>query len=209
MTELHRTDDEIGVDLNELRLLSSVATLGTKAPQVRLPSREHDGFAAIDLSDSDRQAALKELGVDTAAGAALASHAKLDMRRGYVAGKGHLNLIRFSHVWCEQPRADWVSWLDVAGIGGIVEMWFKGLTANKQYLISIAVSGWANTGNAPFKGFKVGSSGGFYANFPVASSGQTQYLYGLLKPTSDLMLVRLEQIQLELLSFYNTELWPL
>src|SRR5688572_6738230 len=52
--------------------------------EVRLPSREHDGFAAIDLSDRDWQAALKELGVDTA-DATLASHAKLDMRRGYVA----------------------------------------------------------------------------------------------------------------------------
>jgi hypothetical protein len=36
-----------------------------------------------------------------------------------------------------------------------------------------------------------------------------QYLYGILKPTSNLALVRLEPIQLDALSFYNVELWPL
>jgi hypothetical protein len=205
MTELPRTDDEIGVDLDDLRVTVASATVGTKAPEVRLPSREHDGFPAVELSEHDRQTALKQLGID-AAEVNLASHVRLDMRRPYVSGKGHVNLIRFSHVWSEVPRADWVRWLDVAGFGGIVEMWFDGLTANKQYLVSIAVSGWkVNSSSA----FKVGSSGGFYANFPVSPSGQVQYLYGILKPTSNLALVRLEPIQLDALSFYNVELWPL
>jgi hypothetical protein len=205
MTELRRTDDEIGVDLDTLRPEAASTTLGTAAPEVRLPRREHDGFAALQLSESERQAVLKALGIDTPE-ANLASHVRLDMRRAYVSSKGHVNLIRFSHVWSEVPRADWLRWLDVAGFGGIVEMWFKGLTANRQYLISIVVSGWRLNSSAAFK---VSSSGGFYANFPVSPTGQVQYLYGVLKPTSDLALVRLEPTQLDALSFYSVELWPL
>jgi hypothetical protein len=204
MTELHRTNDEIGVDLDILRPESASATLGTATQEVRLPSREHDGFAAPQLSESERQGVLKVLGIGTPE-ANLASHVRLDMRQAYVSGKGHINLIRFSHVWSEVPRADWLRWLDVAGFGGTVEMWFDGLTVNKQYLISIAVSGWKlNSSSA----FKVGSSAGFYANFPVSQTGQVQYLYGVLTPTSNLALVRLDPIQLDALSFYNVELWP-
>jgi hypothetical protein len=204
MTELRRTDDEIGVDLDTLRPESASATLGTAAPEVRLPSREHDGFAAPQLSEKERQAVLKASGIETQE-ANLASHVRLDMRRAYVSGKGYINLIRFSHVWSEVPRADWLRWLDVDGVGGIVEMWFQGLTANSQYLISIAVSGWKRNSSSAFK---VASSAGFYANFPV-SSGQVQYLYGVLKPTSTLALVRVDPIELDALSFYSVELWPL
>jgi hypothetical protein len=80
------------------------------------------------------------------------------------------------------------------------------LTVNKQYLISIAVSGWKlNSSSA----FKVSSSAGFFANFPVSSTGDVQYLYGVLEATSNMALVRVEPIQLDALSFYNVELWPL
>ena len=205
MTELHRTDDEIGVSLDDLRPASATATVGVAAPEVRLPSRVHDGFPALDLPEEDRLAALKDLGVDVV-DTALANHVKLDMRRPYVSGKGHVNLIRFSHIWSEVPRADWISWLDVAGFGGIVEMWFKGLTAGKDYLVAIAVSGWKKDGTSAFK---VGSSAGFHASFPVSQTGQVQYLYGLLKPAGNLALVRLDPVKLETLSFYSVELWPL
>ncbi len=205
MTELHRTEDEIGVSLDELRPASVAATVGVEAPEVKLPTREHDGYPALELDAPAREAVLKELGVGTL-DTALANHVRLDMRRPYVSGKGHVNLIRFSHVWSEVPRADWISWLDIAGFGGIVEMWFKGLTAGKDYLIAIAVSGWKKDSTSAFK---VGSSAGFHASFPVSQTGQMQYLYGLLKPTGDLALVRLDPVKLETLSFYNVELWPL
>jgi hypothetical protein len=204
-TELARTDDELGVDLDTLRPRSASATLGTARQEVRLASRQHDGFAAPQLSASERQAVLKALKIDLPQ-ANLVSHVRLDMRRAYVSGKGHINLIQFSHVWSEVPRADWLSWLGVASSGGIVEMWFNGLTVNKQYLISIAVSGWKlNSSSA----FKVSSSAGFFANFPVSSTGDVQYLYGVLEATSNMALVRVEPIQLDALSFYNVELWPL
>src|SRR5512139_3118436 len=130
MTALPRTDDEIGVDLDDLRPTTATATPGERAPEVRLPNRDNDGFPAIELSEQDRQVALKQLGIE-AVEANLASYVRLDIREAYVPGKGHLNLIRFSHVWSEVPRADWLRWLDIAGIGGIVEMWLDGLTANK------------------------------------------------------------------------------
>lgn len=205
MTELHRTDDEIGVALDDLRPETAAATVGTEVPPARLPSRANDGYPALALPDRDREAALKELGIDTF-DAALASQVRLDMRRPYVSGKGHVNLIRFSHMWSEVPRADWISWLDVAGFGGIVETWLKGLQPNKQYLIELTVSGWRRDNTSAFK---VGSSAGFYANFPVSQTGQVQYLYGVLKPTSDLALVRLEPINMDMLSFYEVEVWPL
>ena len=204
MIELARTDDEIGVDLDALRLTSATATLGTPAPAVPLPRRKHDGFAAPQLAESERQKAANALKIDTTK-ANLARHVRLDMRRAYVSGKGHIDLVRFSNVYSEVPRADWVRWLDVDNFGGIVEMWFKNLTVNAQYLVSIVVSGWRRNSNSAFK---VSSSAGFYANFPV-SSGQVQYLHGVLEPTSSLALVRVEPIQLDELSFYEVELWRL
>ncbi|MGH3916778.1 MAG: hypothetical protein ACRDTC_25705, partial [Pseudonocardiaceae bacterium] len=102
--------------------------------------------------------------------------------------------------------ADWISWLDVASYGGIVELWFRGLTANRAYFFDIAVSGWWRNASSAFK---VSSSAGFYANFPISQPHQVRNLYGILRPTADLALVRLEPIQLEALSFYHAELYPI
>jgi hypothetical protein len=200
MTEVRRTDDEIGVDLDTLQPESASATLGTAVPEVRLPSRERDGFAVPQLSEGERHAVLKELGIDTKQ-AGLVSHVRLDMGRAYVSGKGHIELSRFSFVYSDVPRAEWKRSLDVDGLGSM-DMVFRGLTANKQYLISIGVSGSPLNSSAAFK---VGSTADFHANFP-ASSGQVQYLYGVIKPTINQCTVRVEPIQLEWLNFYNVEL---
>jgi hypothetical protein len=204
----HKTDDALGYDLEDLRLATTTATatLGQPAPAEQLPTRKHDGPAPPELAERDRRAALEKLGISVAQQAAAVRHVRLDMRRAYVAGRGNVNLIRTWHVWSDVPRADWVSWLDISNYGGIIEMWFRGLTANRQYFFDIAVTGWwRNTSSA----FKVSSSAGFYANFPTSQNSSVQHLYGVLRPTSNLALVRLEPIELTGLSFYHTELWPI
>jgi hypothetical protein len=193
-------DDEIGVDLDNLRPESASATLGTAVPGVRLPSRERDGFAIPQLPESERQAVLKGLGIDMQP-ADLVSHVRLDMGRACVSGKGYIDLSRFSSVFSDEPRADWRRSLTIDS--GAVDIYFSGLTANKQYLISIAVGGSKLISSGAFK---VSSSEDFHANFPVSSTVAVQYLYGVIKPASNHCLVRLEPIQLKWLGFYNVEL---
>lgn len=202
-----KTDDPLGFDLDDVRPTAATVTLPEPAPAEQLLLRRHDGLPAPELSERDRQAALEKLGISASQQALAASrHVRLDMRRAYVSGRGNVNLIRTWHVWSEVPRADWVSWLDVASYGGIIEMWFRGLTANRQYFFDISVTGWwRNVGSA----FKVGSSAGFYANFPTYQNYQVQHLYGVLRPTADTALVRLEPIQLDGLSFYYADLYPI
>jgi hypothetical protein len=202
MTEVRRTDEEIGVDLDNLRPESASATLGTAAPEVRLPSRERDRFAVPQLSESERQAVLKGLGIGTQQ-ADLVNHVRLDMGQAYVSGKGYINLTLFSNVDCDIPRAQWQRSLSINGAGGILDMAFRGLTANKQYLISIAVSGSKLNNSGAYK---VSSTADLHANFSVSSTASVQYLYGVIKPTSNNCLVRLEPIQLEWFAFYNVEL---
>jgi hypothetical protein len=206
-TRPHKTDDPLGYDLNDMSPAAATITLAQPAPAERLPTRKHDGLPPPELSERDRQAALDTLGISTSQQTLAASrHVRLDMRRAYVSGRGHVNLIRTWHVWSEVPRADWLSWLDVASFGGIIELWFRGLTANRQYFFNIAVSGWWRNASSAFK---VGSSAGFYANFPAYQTYQVQYLYGVLHPTDNMALVRLEPIQLDGLSFYHAELYPI
>ena len=205
MTTVEKTDDEIGFRPDQVQPTATAVSFGDRTAKVEVPPRRPRARPLPGLTKAEQIAALAKLGVDVAASGTCqppSLHARLDVGRAHVPGRGHLNLIRTWHVWSEEPRADWVSWLDVDGSGGFIELWLEGLTPNRTYIFDIAVTGWWRNSNSAFK---VGSSAGFFANFPVVQSSTVQHLAGVLKPTSDLGLVRVDPIQLDGLSFYYAD----
>lgn len=194
-----RNEDLIGYDLDAVKPGDTVITLPDEIPESELDIRRFEGISPQPLDPRELAEAVRKLGYDTVFITA-GLHVHLDARTPWVAGRGHLNLIRISHVWCDVPRVDWLSWLDVNGIGGIIEAWLHGLTVGAQYIMDITIAGgWRSANSA----FKVGTSMGFHANFGVPSGYPTQHLLGVLQPTSSLGLVRLEPIDLDSWSFHN------
>ena len=118
-------------------------------------------------------------------------HVTLSPRQLWVENRGYVNLSRGWFVYGEEDRAEWVDYLDVDGDGGFLEIWLNGLAAGTKYLADITLQGSAKQG-AQNPRWHVGSSAGFYADFPVAGGFPTQHLYCVLEPNDPMALVELE-----------------
>jgi hypothetical protein len=202
---VEQTDDELGYRPDQVRPTAAVVSFGNPAPATELPLRRPSGRPLPGLTKDEQIAALARLGVDVVAQGTCQPpdlHVRLDAGRARVPGRGHLNLIRSWHVRSDEPRADWVSWLDVEKLGGYVELWLEGLTPNRTYIFDVAVTGWWRNSNSAFM---VASDVGFKANFPVMQTFTVQHLAGVFKPNSTTALVRVEPIQLDGLNFHYAD----
>jgi hypothetical protein len=183
----------------------TAVSVGSSSPGTEIPARRPRQRPLPALTKQEQIAALARLGVEVVAQGACQPpdlHVRLDAGRPRVAGRGHLNLIRGGHLWSEEPRADWASWLDAEQSGGFIELWLDGLTPNGTYIFDVAVTPWWLNGSSAFT---VGSSAGFFATFPATPTFTVQHLAGVLKPTSAQALVRVDPVQLDGLSFHYAE----
>lgn len=199
------TDDLLGYDLNEVTPDFVTVALPERMEAEVLRVREHDGGSPPLLRLERVRDAYAELRLRPSSYHLFDSslHVQLDMRNPWVQGRGHVNLIRTWHVWCDVPRADWLSWLDVDGTGGIIELWLHDLTPGAEYILDVKVTGAWRSGSSAFK---VGSSANFWANYPVPSSYQAQHLMGVLQPNDAAALVRIEPVDLNSVSFHQAKI---
>jgi hypothetical protein len=195
------TDSLIGYDLDAITPPDVIVTLPRLIEAGDLPVRDHEGWPSPNLPMKQVYDSLALLGVSAtwATIAGTGPHVSLDMRTPWVRGRGYVNLIRTWHVWSDVPRADWLSWLDGNRDGGIIELWLDGLQPGSEYILDIAVTGTANGTGAVFR---VGSSAGFWADYPV-SGYKTQHLLGVLQPRQDRALVHIDHIALDSVSFHS------
>ena len=129
-------------------------------------------------------------------------HLTVSPRQLWVEDRGYVNLSRGWFVYGEEDRAEWVDHLDVDGEGGFLEIWLESLAAGTKYLADITLQGSAKQGaNNPR--WHVGSSAGFFADFPVAAGFPTQHLYCVLEPDDSTALVELEPHGITYYAFYR------